>query len=381
MTCDKSKMLDVNLFLPWQIRQAVRDFLEWPERRKLAPLRRKIRRHGGGVPVVGFGSVLDDGRAVHGGAVKLLHLRDVLPSGEEAFDVLYAVSSSLPIAASDLFRICADRGIKIVWNQNGVAYPAWAGSESERFNAPMRKLRDAADFVIYQSEFCKSSAGKFLGPCETPSEILYNPVDLEVFVPDRGKPFSGSPLRLLAAGTHGTRDRVSSALEALCVLRNGGVETELTVAGRFQWPRGEEDFASQVSRLGLDKSVRRIVRFSQVDAPALYRAHDILLHPKYMDPCPTVVLEAMASGLPVVGACSGGMPEIVPPDCGVLIDAPHDWDNRHTPSGNELAAAVAALLPDLPAFSIAARRTAETRFAVGKWIEAHARIFRGLRDS
>jgi glycosyltransferase involved in cell wall biosynthesis len=365
--------------VPWQIRQAVRDFLEWPERRKLAPLRREIRRHGGGVPVVGFGSVLDDGRAVHGGAVKLLHLRDALPSGEEAFDVLYAVSSSLPLAASDLFRICAGRGIKIVWNQNGVAYPAWAGSECERFNAPMRELRDAADFVVYQSEFCKTSASKFLGPCDTLSEILYNPVDASVFTP--GPKREAGSVRLLAAGTHGTRDRVSSALEALCALRKGGIEAELTVAGRFQWPRGEEDFASQVSKLGLEKSVRRIARFSQADAPALYRAHDLLVHPKYMDPCPTVVLEAMASGLPVVGSRSGGMPEIVSPDCGVLIDAPADWDNRHTPSGNDLAAAVAGLLPDLPAAAAAARRNAEDRFDVGKWIGAHARIFQGIRDS
>jgi len=365
--------------VPWQVRQAVRDFQEWPERRKLGPLRRKIRRHGGGVPVVGFGSVLDDGRAVHGGAVKLLHLRDALPSGEEAFDVLYAVSSSPPLGASDLFRICAERGIKMVWNQNGVGYPGWAGREFERFNAPMRRLRGRADFVVYQSGFCKTSAGRFLGPCDTSSEILYNPVDTSVFYPVRNR--EPGSVRLLAAGTHGTRDRVSSALEALCALRKGGIEAELTVAGRFQWPRGEEEFSGEVSRLGLEKSVRRIARFSQADAPALYREHDILLHPKYMDPCPTVVLEAMASGLPVVGSRSGGMPEIVPPDCGVLVDAPQDWDHRHTPSGNDLAAAVAGLLPDLPAAAAAARRNAETRFDVGKWIESHARIFRGLRDS
>ncbi|MEI6070437.1 MAG: glycosyltransferase family 4 protein [Verrucomicrobiae bacterium] len=366
----------MSLLVPWQVRQAVRDFLEWPERRKLAPLRRKIRRHGGGVPVVGFGSVLDDGRAVHGGAVKLLHLRDALPSGEEAFDVLYAVSSSLPLAAFDLFRICTDRGIKIVWNQNGVAYPGWAGRESERFNAPMRRLRDAADFVVYQSEFCKISASNFLGPCDMRSEILYNPVDASVFAP--GPKREAASVRLLAAGTHGTRDRVTCVLDALAELRAGGIEAELTVAGQFQWPRGEEDFVAQVSRLGLEKFVRRIERFSQADAPALYRGHHILLHPKYMDPCPTVVLEAMASGLPVVGSRSGGMPEIVPPDCGVLVDAPQGWDTRHTPSGSELATAVAGLLPNLPAAAAAARRNAEERFDVGKWIEAHGRIFQGV---
>ena len=366
----------LSTLIPWQIRQSIRSVLEFPVRRAARNRLARIRRAGD--LTVGFGHVLDDGRPVHGGAVKLLPLRRAFGGDEEAFGILYSVSSTPPQVAGDLFAHCRQHGIKIVWNQNGVAYPAWAGSESERFNAPMRELRDAADYVVYQSGFCKTSAGRFLGPCDMPSEILYNPVDLEVFVPDRGKIFSGSPLRLLAAGTHGTRDRVSSALEALCALRKGGIEAELTVAGRFQWAGGEKDFASELARLGLQGAVRRVAQFSQADAPALYRAHDLLVHPKYMDPCPTVVLEAMASGLPVVGSRSGGMPEIVPSDCGALIDSPQEWDIRHTPSGSDLAAAVAGLLPNLTAFSLAARRNAEARFDVEKWIEAHGRVFQGL---
>jgi glycosyltransferase involved in cell wall biosynthesis len=241
----------------------------------------------------------------------------------------------------------------------------------------MRALRAMADHVVYQSEFCRDTAAKFLGPCGLPSEILYNPVDLEKFHP--AECGTRTPqLRLLAAGTHGTRERVTSALGALRELRRGGIEAVLTVAGRFQWSQGEKDFADETARLGVQNAVRRLERFSQSEAPALYRSHDLLLHPKYMDPCPTVVLEAMACGLPVVGSRSGGLPEIVPADCGVLIDAQQDWDRHHTPSGSGLAAAVARIHPDLHGFSLAARRNAETRFAVGKWMEAHERIFQGL---
>lgn len=362
-------------FIPWQVRERIRSLLEFPARRAARRRVARIRRAEG--LCVGFGGVLDDGRPVHGGAVKLLPLRKTFGGNEIAFGILYTVSSSPPQVAAELFAHCRRRGIRIIWNQNGVAYPAWAGSESERFNAPMRKLRDAADFIIYQSEFCKTSAEKFLGPCGIPSAILFNPVDLEVFVPDREKAICSSPLRLLAAGTHGTRDRVTSVLEALCSLRAGGIESVLTVAGRFQWAGGERDIACEIARLGMRDFVRRIERFSQSDAPALYREHDLLVHPKYMDPCPTVVLEAMASGLPVVGSHSGGMPEIVPGDCGVLIDAPVDWVSRRTPSGSELAAAVAGIHPKLPDFSLAARRNAEARFDVGKWLAAHGRIFQG----
>ena len=363
--------------IPWKIRAQVRSILEYPARREA---RKKISRirlsdH----QSVGFGHVLDDGRPVHGGAVKLLPLRAAFGGNEEAFRVLYAVSSSPPACASDLFDHCRKAGIRIVWNQNGVAYPAWAGGESERFNGPMRKLRDAADFIVYQSGFCKTSAGKFLGPCEIPSAILYNPVAPEIFSPDPQKSFCGAPVRLLAAGTHGTRDRVVSALEALRDLRKNGIEATLTVAGRFQWPDGENDFAREISRLGIQDQVRRIPKFSQSDAPAIFRAHDLLVHPKYMDPCPTVVLEAMASGLPIVGSRSGGMPELVPTDCGVLIDAPADWDIRHTPTGNELAVAIATLLPGLSAAATAARHHAVEHYGVAAWIEAHDLIFQNLR--
>jgi glycosyltransferase involved in cell wall biosynthesis len=130
-----------------------------------------------------------------------------------------------------------------------------------------------------------------------------------------------------------------------------------------------------VTALGLAKCVRRRARFSQADAVAMYQDHDILIHPKYMDPCPTVVLEAMACGLPVVGSASGGMPEMVEKSCGVLVSGPINWEARHTPSGNDLAQAVAHVAENLECMSSAARRIAVERFSVAPWVEAHRRIF------
>lgn len=363
--------------IPWQIREGVRSVLEFPKRRQARKRHKLIRRKGdSGKPSVGFGGVLEDGRPVHGGAVKLLPLRDAFGGDERCFNTLYAVSSSQPQCAVDLFRRCRDQGIRIVWNQNGVGYPAWADGESERFNAPMRRLRSMADHVIYQSRFCEISAERFLGPSEVPSGILYNPVDLVRFAPvARG---GDGPLQILAAGTHGTRDRVISVLEMLALMRRGGIEAELSVAGKFQWRNAESDFHRTVDRLAIRPSVRRVQSFSQEDAAALYQAHDLLVHPKYMDPCPTVVIEAMACGIPVVGSDSGGMPELVPDTCGKLVPGPVDWERRHTPTGEELAGAVTAILPNLPVMGAAARKHAEVRFAVEQWVEDHRRIFQNL---
>jgi len=170
-------------------------------------------------------------------------------------------------------------------------------------------------------------------------------------------------------------------LDALSALGKGGLDATLTVAGSFRWRDGEEDFSREVERRGLGTKVRRVAAFSQADAAELYRAHDVLVHPKYMDPCPTVVLEAMACGLPIVGSRSGGMPEIVSEECGVLIDVPLDWNVRHALTGDQIADGVTNVIRFYSEMSSAARQNAERRFAVGGWLRAHGDIFRSIWSS
>ncbi|MFA7342780.1 MAG: glycosyltransferase family 4 protein [Terrimicrobiaceae bacterium] len=361
--------------VPWQIRDAVRAWIECPQRRRAAEGFARIRRDTGSVPSVGFGGVLEAG-PLHGGAVKLLPLREAFGGGD-AINILYAVSSKQPRFASDLFAHCRKSGIRIVWNQNGVGYPAWAGRESERLNRPMRSLRAMADHVIYQSEFCRESAEKFLGPCAVKSEVLYNPVDLEKFHPPANEP-PGKPLRLLALGTHGYAGRVFAAVECLSILRAGGIEATLTIAGRMLWRDADGEVRRLVRVRKLESAVAILPPFSQEEAAELYRSHHMVLHPKYMDPCPTVVVEALASGCPVVGSKSGGMPELVGPDGGVLVEAAADWARMITPTGAELAAAVGALLPRLADARVAARQRAQRLFDVTGWVARHAEIFSGV---
>ncbi|MFM7374746.1 MAG: hypothetical protein ACKO39_06305, partial [Chthoniobacterales bacterium] len=133
--------------IPRQLKNAVRAVLDAPERRKAASRNASIAKSPGADPVIGFGGVLDAKGLLHGGAVKLLTLREGFSHDERCFNVLYAVSSAQPAFAEDLVQLCHSRGIKFVWNQNGVGYPAWAGKEAERHNGPMRRLRARADFV------------------------------------------------------------------------------------------------------------------------------------------------------------------------------------------------------------------------------------------
>ena len=360
------------------IANSIRGWLDLPERLLFFWKRRSLQRSTDQEPVVAFGGLLKSPSLIHGGAVKLLSLRDGMSSDEQTFNVLYLVSSAQPRFAIDLVRQVKARALPFIWNQNGVGYPAWAGWQSERQNGPMRWLRQQADYIVYQSQFCREAAEKFLGPCATPSEVLFNPVNLKKFFPLPQRP-PLKPLRLLTLGTHGYAERVFSTLECLSILRKEGREVTLTIAGRFQWSQGEASVRHKIKQLALDDVVTLLPPFHQEEAIRLYQSHHLLLHPKYLDPCPTVVIEALASGCPVVGSASGGLPELVSEESGFLIPVPLCWDRMITPTGRELAQGVESLLLRWRESAAAARIRAELLFDETRWVNRHRTIFQHLQ--
>ena len=329
-------------------------------------------------PVLNYGGALprEAGALVAGGRVKLRALDRTFPECDD-FNLLYLVSSAAPPHALDLVRWAKGRGAKFVWNQNGVAFPAWAGSRLAETNRPMAELRREADFVVYQSDFCRLSADRFLGPNAAPSRVLFNPVDLAEFTPAPAR----GPVEcwhLLTAGTHYQPARVLGPIEALHHLRETGCPARLTVAGALRWADAEAEVRAAIDRLELRDAVTLRPAFSQAEAVALYRSAHVLLHPKYHDPCPTVVIEALACGVPVIGSRSGGLPELVGEDGGELIDVPLSWEQPATPAPEEMASAVMKLILNWPVRSRGARARAERLFDETRWVTEHRAIFQKL---
>lgn len=311
-----------------------------------------------------------------GGGVKLEHLRARFGEARDGFNVLYLVSSLLHLVphVEELVAWAKRNGVRVVWNQNGVAYPAWCGADYPWFNDPMRRLIARADHVVYQSEFCRMSADRYLGAVGVPSEVLWNPVDIRKFSPAPEIP----PLNvweLLAMGTNHAAYRVRSSLDAMAELVRRGVSARLTIAGEFRWENGPRDVDAMLEERKLRDHVRLLPRFTQDEAPALYRGAHVLLHPKYKDPCPTVPIESLACGVPVVGSRSGGMPELVPAGAGVLVDVPDEWTCDHEPAASGVADGVMEVMARHREFAAAARSHAERSFDSAKWVDRHARIF------
>jgi glycosyltransferase involved in cell wall biosynthesis len=311
---------------------------------------------------------------VHGGAVKFQALQEAFPNEPRDFNLLYLGSSTLPADARALVALARRRGAALVWNQNGVAYPGWHGSGYEARNRRSARVLHAADHVFFQSEFCRVSSDRFLGERQGPSEILYNPVDTERFAP---RARDGHGLVLLLGGNQYQRYRFEAALRTLALVRDER-DARLLVTGRLSWSAtAPHEGAALIAELGLADCVELTGPYTQAEAPALIRRGDILLHTKYNDPCPTVVLEALATGLPVVYSASGGTPELVGPDAGVGVRSPLDWEQDHPPPPEALARGVLDVAGDLDERSAAARERS-LRFDVRPWIERHREVFEEL---
>lgn len=350
--------------------------------RACAVLRGASARPAAGAPAVFYGVPRMAGPTEHafGGTVKFQSLQDLFPNTPRAFNLVYLVSSGIPPAAAQLVRAAKRRGARFVWNQNGVGFAAWHGPGWERVNEPMRALLGLADHVFYQSEFCRLAADRFVGASTAPSEVLYNAVDTQFFLPPERAP--ARPLTLLAAGSHWQWYRVQIAIDALAEVRQTEPHARLMIAGRFCW----EEEAAAARRVrehararGVEAAVEVLGAYRQADAPHILGRGDILVHAKCNDPCPTLVLEAMACGLPVVYSASGGTPELVG-DAGYGVSSRVDWEFHEPPAAGDVAAAVLTLARELSTWRERARKRA-LRFDVGAWRRRHREVFESLMRS
>jgi glycosyltransferase involved in cell wall biosynthesis len=314
-----------------------------------------------------------------GGIIKAQDLQQVFPNTLRNANLLYLISSSPPVFASRLVRFARAAGKRLVLNQNGVAYAGWYGPGWERPNFAMHRLLKQADYVIYQSRFCKETADRFLGKPSCDWEILYNPVDTKLFAPlAQGAAPSG--FVVLVSGSHGSWYRMQTAIESLAILRRNIPQVRMIVSGRYVWRNDPADALSEArslaGSLGVDDVVEFVGPYTQAEAVALFRRAHVLLHTKYNDPCPRLVVEAMASGIPVVYSATGGTPELVGDDAGVGIPGPLDFDRDHPPPPEALAAALLQVAKNHSAFSREARHRAVRLFDVKPWLRRHEEIFK-----
>jgi len=178
---------------------------------------------------------------------------------------------------------------------------------------------------------------------------------------------------LLLGGDQTQKYRLDLGLRTFAHVLDTRPDAKLLVTGRLVF-----DAELLIDELGLQDRVELLGRYAQRDAPEIMRRAHLLLHTKVQDPCPSLVIEAMACGLPVVYPASGGTVELVGSDAGVGVAHPVGWERDEPPAPNELAAGVLRVLEDLPAYRAAARRRATDAFDVSPWLDRHEALFEEL---
>lgn len=318
---------------------------------------------------------------IHGGIVKLLDLNSLYPNHVSGANILYLISSALPMHALRLVKFAREKGVKIVLNQNGLAYHGWYGKGWEKFNEPIVNIWRSSDYVFYQSQFCLDSVRHFFGEAEVPGEVLYNPVDTSVFSPAERDPAPGE-LVMITAGSHHTFYRVKVAMDTLSMVSRAIPQARMIIAGRYMWKPDEQEALKEAQQYsqqaGLDSRIEFQGSYSQVQAVQLLHQGHLLLHTKYNDPCPRLVVEALSCALPVIYSATGGVPELVGDKAGIGVPGPLDWEMDHPAAPKDLAAAVLAIAGRRDAFSGEARRRAVAHFDVRTWLDRHQQIFEKL---
>jgi alpha-maltose-1-phosphate synthase len=123
-------------------------------------------------------------------------------------------------------------------------------------------------------------------------------------------------LLMLYVGNHTANKGLDVLLRALPLMREKAV---VVIAGAIRSP---EEHARLLADNGISRADERLLFtdfITRQELRALYQTVDLFVFPSRADTLPLVVLEAMASRLPVVSTTVGGIPFEVPPAAGILM--------------------------------------------------------------
>jgi glycosyltransferase involved in cell wall biosynthesis len=219
--------------------------------------------------------------------------------------------------------------------------------------------------LVACSEGLKNRASQFLPSVKI--DVIPNGVDLDKFHPDQNK--KTDTLRLVTVGRLSATKRVDILIDTAEMLCKDNYKFHLTIAGSGKI---EQQLREIVSERKLDSIIEITGRIEAEDMPQLYRRNDIFISASMQEGMSNAMLEAMASGLPIVTTRCEGLEELITENGIVLEEA----------SAKSLAQAVKTLSMDERRFEqmrIAARKRAEIftwNSIANQYMELYKRILR-----
>ena len=259
----------------------------------------------------------------------LIHLRYILYFASTVLRILKIIKSEDVdlVIANNVMLLQAPiaaklAGVKLIWHLEETVVPLWG---KKIFSLIVRAL---ANQIIVVSEavrkfFYNSSS------CSLSQKIaiIHAPVDSRKFRPDISPDKVRSELGLSKTnpviGIIGNINLLKGHryfLEAASIIKHKYPSSKFLVVGPKLQDREAyfESLKALCDELSLNENV--IFTGGRQDIPEIIAALDILVLSSLSEACPMVVLEAMATGKPVVATRVGGVPEeIVDGKTGILV--------------------------------------------------------------
>jgi len=148
-------------------------------------------------------------------------------------------------------------------------------------------------------------------------EVICNGVDLDRFKPAE-KVFSPQELKLLTVGRLSGTKRVELLIEVVALLREHLSGVTLTIAGGGAL---EQPLRQIVRRKQMQDHVRLMGIVPGEKMAQLYQQHDIFVSASIQEGMSNAMLEAMASGLPIITTRCEGVDELIADNGIVAADA------------------------------------------------------------
>ena len=134
--------------------------------------------------------------------------------------------------------------------------------------------------------------------------MIPNVIDLETFRFRERDPLRP---RLVSTRDFEPLENVAATIRAFKIVQDRWRDASLTLVGSGSQ---EADLRALAAELGL-RNVAFVGRTHEADLAALYSENDIYLQSANVDNMPTSILQAFASGLPVVSTEAGGVPAVL----------------------------------------------------------------------
>lgn len=182
----------------------------------------------------------------------------------------------------------------------------------------------AADTVVCISQFARSQLMRLTGPAHWAKlKLCRLGVDTQAFAPPAAAtdPGPAPMLRLLCVGRLTPAKGQRLLLQACARLREEGRHFHLTLVGDGP---DRQALEAERARAGLLDCVSLAGALNQDQVRAEFARADVFVLPSLAEGIPVVLMEAMASGVPVVSCPVNGIPELIEDGCNGLLSRPGD---------------------------------------------------------